>query len=580
MPNSHQEKTKLEHSIDFKLRDPLDKLRQIADVNNSENINAILDHISLLEIVVKFFPGGICVFDKDLNLVLCNKQSRELLDYPDELFANGSLTLEQLFRFKAQRGEYGPGDIDDIVLNRMRLVRRKESHHYVRTRPNGMIVEVRGVPLDGGGFVTTYMDVTEVRQRSRDLETLLDNFPGGISVYDSDLQLVLFNEKLKDMMDYPESLFENGQITMEDIFRFNAHRGEYGDGHVEAIVATRMERARRCEAHQYDRARPDGTILEVRGVPLSKGGFVTTYMDVTEIRNRTTQLEAIVENFPGGLAVFDEKLDLAFHNHHYARLLEYPDELLNCDAVNLREIFKFNAQRGEYGPGDINELVDQKIELVAKRQAHEYERVRPDGTCLEVRGVPVEGSGFITTYQDITERRQNQAVMLHMAQHDALTDLPNRVLLRERLDQALAQAKRGYKMALLYLDLDKFKPVNDIHGHLIGDAVLKQVADRLRKVKRDTDTVARIGGDEFVVVQVGIHDRKGSQILAQRLIDVISEPFDINGIPIEIGTSVGIAFAPNDSLQGEELMKMADAALYNAKASPDKQFEFYDSIED
>lgn len=532
------------------------------------------ERMELLEIVVESFPGGISVFDKTLRMVLCNDQARQLLDYPDALFANGLPTLEEIFRCNAERGEYGPGDVEQQVRHRLALVDQAKPHQYLRERPNGTVVEVRGVPLAGGGFVTTHLDVTDRQQHMKHLEAVLHNFPGGISLYDEHLNLVVCNEQQKRLLDYPDELFENGMPTLEDIFRLNAERGEYGDGDIEEQVQSRLARVREATAHQYTRERPNGTVVEVRGAPLSDGGFVTTYLDVTERQQQMQHLEAVLHNFPGGISLFDKHLNMVLCNEQQKQLLDYPEELFADGLPTLEQLFRFNAERGEYGPGDIEEHVQHRIELAKQRQAHEYERARPDGSVLEVRGVPLAGSGFITTYLDVTERRRTQERIAHMAHHDALTDLPNRLLFNDRFAHAIAQARRGYKMALHCLDLDKFKPVNDTLGHAVGDVLLQEVARRLLNSVRDTDTVARLGGDEFVIIQVGIVERSGAENLAKRVIEQLHKPFLIEGHTIQIGTSIGVALAPEDSTDGDELLKKGDLALYKCKAEGRGTFRF------
>lgn len=539
---------------------------RLDQVDPIEHVNR-LQRIELLEIVVNSFPGGISVFDHDLNLVLCNDQAKQLLDYPADLFAEGEPTLEQLLRFNAERGEYGPGNVDDQVEHRMALARRCEAHQYQRVRPNGIVVEVRGVPLAGGGFVTTHVDVTEQHRQTRQLEAVLENFPGGISLFDQDLNMVLCNETQKRMLGYTDDLFANGFPTMEEIFRFNAERGEYGPGDNDEHVNRRMELARKRTAHTYQRERPNGTVLEVRGAPLPNGGFVTTYLDVTERQEQMRHIEAVLHNFPGGISLFDKHLNMVLCNETQKQLLDYPEELFEDGPPSLEDIFRFNAKRGEYGPGNVEEHVESRIELARRRQAHEYERSRPDGSVLEVRGVPLEGSGFITTYLDVTERRRSQERVAHMAHHDALTDLPNRLLFNDRFANALAQARRGNKMALLYLDLDKFKPVNDTLGHAVGDKLLQEVAARLLESIRDTDTAARLGGDEFAIIQVGIDDKAGAELLANRIIEQLHRPFEIEGHTVKIGTSIGVALAPEHGVDQDELIRRADLALYECKAA-------------
>ncbi|HVY42980.1 MAG TPA: EAL domain-containing protein [Hyphomicrobiaceae bacterium] len=172
----------------------------------------------------------------------------------------------------------------------------------------------------------------------------------------------------------------------------------------------------------------------------------------------------------------------------------------------------------------------------------------------------------VYTLRDLTEQRRNEARIAHMAHHDALTDLPNRVFMRRRMEQALADVSEHSPLAVLCLDLDRFKLVNDTLGHPVGDALLQAVADRLRACVRQCDTAARLGGDEFAVLQVGASQPFGAKALATRLIDAISAPYVINEHQVLIGVSVGVALAPRDAVDPNLLFMQADMALYRAKA--------------
>ncbi len=174
------------------------------------------------------------------------------------------------------------------------------------------------------------------------------------------------------------------------------------------------------------------------------------------------------------------------------------------------------------------------------------------------------------TFNDLIEhlgaRQTLEQRLEHMAHHDALTDLPNRLRLRQATENELARVQRGETIAVLCLDLDHFKSVNDTLGHPAGDCLLRTVAERLRQSVRETDIVARVGGDEFAVVQVAAEQPRGAIVLADRLIETLAKPFDLDGHQVVIGTSIGIALAPSDGLDTDQLMKNADMALYRAKA--------------
>ncbi len=302
-------------------------------------------------------------------------------------------------------------------------------------------------------------------------------------------------------------------------------------------------------------------------------GQMSNYVGL--MRERIRMLEAVIENFPGGISLYDSNNQMVLCNDQQKALLDYPDELFSSGFPTLEELFRFNARRGEYGPGDVEEHVRRRLSLVRERRPHQYERVRPNGTVLEVRGVPIEGGGFVTTYVDVTDQRRNQELIAHMAHHDMLTDLPNRKLLADRLQMAIAYSARNGLMAVHFLDIDNFKPVNDNMGHKAGDELLVAISTRLRSSIREHDTVARLGGDEFAIVQTGIRTRNDAAVLADRIIGQISRPFDIASTQVRVGVSIGIAFAPIDGSTTDELLAKADSALYRSKAQGRSRFSFF-----
>ncbi|RYY18025.1 MAG: EAL domain-containing protein [Alphaproteobacteria bacterium] len=205
-----------------------------------------------------------------------------------------------------------------------------------------------------------------------------------------------------------------------------------------------------------------------------------------------------------------------------------------------------------------------------------FEVVGQDHT-VQVEIHPVSDGSWAVMLEDISARKASEARADRMARLDPLTRLPNRLLLRERLAEALARLDRnGEACALLLIDLDRFKPVNDTLGHPIGDALLEKVADRLRSTVRATDTVARIGGDEFVILQAGVRDAADTQALARRLVDLIGRTYMIDGHLLTIGASVGVAFAPADGESADKLLKNADLALYRAKLDGRGTYRFFE----
>jgi diguanylate cyclase (GGDEF)-like protein len=203
-----------------------------------------------------------------------------------------------------------------------------------------------------------------------------------------------------------------------------------------------------------------------------------------------------------------------------------------------------------------------------------------NGRTFKIRHRPMPTFGWVATHEDITEQRQAEIKIEYMAHHDALTGLANRVLLNQRLEDALDRVFEPEMLAVHHLDLDQFKAVNDTFGHAAGDKLLKIVAERLRGLVRDTDTIARTGGDEFVIVQLPIAEAAEATSLAQGIIAAISEPFDLDGHQAVIGTSVGIATAPGEGLTPDKLLRNADLALYRAKDHGRGTFRFFEPAMD
>ncbi|MBA9064438.1 diguanylate cyclase (GGDEF)-like protein [Methylobacterium fujisawaense] len=213
---------------------------------------------------------------------------------------------------------------------------------------------------------------------------------------------------------------------------------------------------------------------------------------------------------------------------------------------------------------------------LARRQPVVFELRHRDHT-VQVELHPLATGGWVVSLEDVSTRKATEARADAMARRDPLTGLPNRLLLRERLAEALARlARTGECCALLLIDLDRFKPVNDTLGHPIGDALLETVADRLRSTVRPTDTVARIGGDEFVILQAGIRDAAGTQALARRVVDLIGRTYMVEGHLLTIGASVGVALAPEDGTDADRLLKNADLALYRAKLDGRGTYRFFE----
>ena len=270
-------------------------------------------------------------------------------------------------------------------------------------------------------------------------------------------------------------------------------------------------------------------------------------------------LRLALERLPHGLCMFDSADRLVLANRRYREIWDLPEALM-CPGTPFADIMA--ATRGREAEWSrLAELPPPDRDRTRRR-----EWLMDDGRTIEIVVTRLADGTAVAVHEDVTEQRRTAAQIAYLARHDALTGLPNRTVLREELERLLARNARGEDLALLYLDLDRFKAVNDSHGHPVGDELLRAVAARLRACVRDTDLVVRLGGDEFAVAQCGAPQPTASRQLAQRLIETMAAPFELAGVQAHIGASVGIAVAPFDGDDPDALLKNADLALYRAKA--------------
>lgn len=289
------------------------------------------------------------------------------------------------------------------------------------------------------------------------------------------------------------------------------------------------------------------------------------------LREQNLRLDAVLNNMVQGVSMFDAEQRLVFANKRYAELYGFPPELMKAGR-SFRELLEDRIENGGFPAEDIEQDVANLKSIVASGNVFTRVLDIPDGRAFVLNFVPMVGGGFVATHEDITERRRVDAKIAHMARHDALTNLPNRVFFREQIEQAI---DRGESPAVLCLDLDRFKRVNDSLGHPTGDALLRAVTERLQACVRATDTIARLGGDEFAIIQVGARQPNDGTLLATRLINALGQSFEIDGHEINVGTSIGIAVAPTDGNEPNQLLRNADLALYRAKADGGGTHHFF-----
>jgi diguanylate cyclase (GGDEF)-like protein/PAS domain S-box-containing protein len=589
MPNggvvSTHEDVTIRENLSARLEEQNELLRQREEDMRAwnERLDAALNHMS----------QGLCMFDAAQRVVIANARYAEIYGLTHDQVKPGT-TLRQIVEARIAKGLYAGPDPESYI--RERLAAFNDASTKVHRLSDERDICISRRPIRSGGWVTTHEDVTEreklkqrMEQQNEQLDAALNNMTHGLVMFDAQQRLVVCNARYAEMYRFtPEQIAPGTTVRQLLEYRLanGCHKKNVDRAHfVDDLVAEFNNRS--TDIHEL----ADGRIINVRRQAAASGGWVVTHEDITErhqltalveqnnrlLSERTARLQTIIDNFPGGISFLDKDLRVVLCTDKGRELLGLPDSLFANGPPSVEDILRFNVQRGEYGPGDMEEQVASRMSLVLRREPHVLERTRPNGVVLDVRGVPLEDGGFVITYMDISERRRSEAKIAHMALHDALTGLANRVLLNEKLDEALTRVQRGDLVAIHLLDLDHFKHVNDTLGHPAGDKLLRDVAERLRALVRETDTIARMGGDEFAILQGAIAHASDATALAQRIIASVSEAYELEQRQVIIGTSVGIAVGPADGLTADQLMRNADLALYRAKGEGRGTYRFFEA---
>jgi diguanylate cyclase (GGDEF)-like protein len=291
-----------------------------------------------------------------------------------------------------------------------------------------------------------------------------------------------------------------------------------------------------------------------------------------KLSEKSLHLDTAISNMTQGLLLFDGTGRLVICNRQYVDMFALSPDVVK-PGVHLRDLLRHRQERGSFD-GDIEaycaRFLDPNGSLVQDTISS-----TPDGRTIRLIFKRLPDGGWATTLEDVTEGRRDQARIEHLAHYDALTNLPNRTLFQRHAEGLLLETE-GRKFAILYIDVDEFKRINDTLGHLIGDEFLKGVAERLRQSVGPEDFIARLGGDEFAILQNGIAGAGDVEALVARIYSALRTPFDCNGHQLSSDASIGIAIAPRDGSDLLDLLKNADLAMYAAKAAGRRTYRFFD----
>ncbi len=469
------------------------------------------------------------IFWKDKNLVYlgCNAPFAHDAGFsrPEDIIGKDDYQMG----WREQAELYRAADRDVVETGKSKLLIDEP-----QTTPEGKIITLltSKVPLRDSkgevfGVLGTYMDVTERARLEEQLsfsnllnKTAIDNAPDAILVVDENARIISFNSQFIELWNLPRDLVESG--AYEPVLQMMT--AQFTDGQA---FMTRVQYlyAQTDEKAQDELRLKNGRVIDRHTAPLRDVGQkylgrIWYYRDITErertndqlrmanqkIEKQNLQFEAALNNMAQGLLMFDRDGKLIISNRRFAELFKIPWEKWQAasSGMTIQESMQLIQKWTNVTEKNQAQLSAEIRSLLERRKGGQIVFERSDGRTFSSMNAPMANGGFVVTLEDITEQRRTEEKISHMAHHDALTDLPNRILFYEKLDELLSRAPQSAPFAVFSLDLDRFKGVNDSLGHPIGDKLLQAVAERMRGCIRDTDIAARLGGDEFAIVQVDI----------------------------------------------------------------------------
>jgi diguanylate cyclase (GGDEF)-like protein len=426
----------------------------------------------------------------------------------------------------------------------------------------------------------TRLIAEELRAQNERFAAAVENMSHGLCMFDADERMIICNRNYIDLFGLDENVVQPG-IPFLDILQHSVDLGIASHSASE-LYAIRKPYIDGAKPSTYEEVLSDGRIIVISHRPIAVGGWVSIYEDVTsrrrdeaELKEQHRRFDAALANMSQGLLMYGENGRLIVRNQRFL-------DLCNAKAADFplgmthRQMLDKLIRLGIFAPVEVDvEISETQASLKAGQSRSSY-RALVDGRTLFVLRRPLTGGGWVATFEDVTERRRAEERMTHLAHHDTLTNLPNRSMFRERLDQALAEAE-ARPLAIFSLDLDRFKAINDTFGHPAGDWLLKCVAKRLQHcVRSNKDVVARFGGDEFAIIQFGIKGIADAEKLAKRIIETVGKPYRDKGREMHVGASLGIALHPGDGHDADTLLTNADMALYSGKSEGRNVYRFFE----
>ena len=520
-------------------------------------------------------PGGVLLFDRDDRLIICNAAYREAVKEIADLLVPG-LDFEELNRALATAGlvDLDGMDIEGWVQRRNQLHRKKRS--FILKVNNDRWIEVFEYTTREQGTLIMRMDITErmkAQQALKESESryraLIEQAADGLLVTDSTGVISDTNPAAQKMLGYAENeLLKQPLVSFIDPSEQDSYYWQQAALHRQGALILKQKMCCR-----------DGRLLpvEISARALPEGGVQSLIRDISERVQSEERLRlsaTVFESTREGVMITDARGNITAVNSAFTEITGYHE-----DEVRGRNPRMLNSGKHDNGFYDemwktINTVGYWRGEIWNRRKNGQ---IYPEWeTISTVRNELGELTNYVAVFSDISDLKESENQLEYLAHHDPLTELPNRLLFIARVDHALEQARRdGSYVAVLFIDLDLFKHINDSMGHPVGDALLQRVATRIRQHLRDEDTVARLGGDEFTVLLEHLPDTGKAGEIASKLTDCFGQSFEVEESSLHVTASIGISIFPGDGETTDTLLRNADAAMYQAKEKGRNGYQYY-----
>ena len=553
-------------------------IKDIDDYKKSQI--AVKDERQKYKTIMELASDGVHIIDENGNIVEFSHSFADMLGYSDDEMKTLNVTDWDAVKEKEE------------LLNTVRSQLLFPDRFYAKLkRKDGSIIDAQitsnGIELDGKRYLyASARDITEQKRIESEIKkaelkffTIFQESLDGIVLVNLDTQTFLeFNKKAFEMYGYTKEEFE--KVTVKDLEILQ------DENEIKTRQANMVQRG--WDAFVTKHKTKDGTIKDisvnvVKIILDEKPYLYATFHDITKekeqqklIEDQKNEFETIFRSSKDGIAVLDMESNFLDFNEAYLKMTGFThEELLTKSCLSLS------------APEDKEHTIEAMNTVVKIGFLVGFEKmcIVKDGRRLAINMtatvLPDKKRTLITT-KDITENKEHEQQLVHIAHYDMLTGLPNRVLNSDRLRQDMLQARRrNEKIAVLYLDLDGFKEVNDRYGHSVGDKLLIALSSSMKQALREGDTLSRLGGDEFVVILVDVNDTSIALPIIQRLLDVASKTIHLDDITVQVSVSIGITFYPQYvEVDADQLIRQADQAMYEAKQSGKNRYHIFDSEND